>query len=302
MEGNFSKILALVDYSAISLHAAEEAALIASKFGSKLHLLHVSRKVDRSNLLGSGAYFFDAQENDEQGYYEKVDRLQKLKIDLLRRYDVSSVCFEERGSFLEVVKKHVVDFQINLVVLGSKRRSWLGEIVFQGKATSIIKDLDCEVLCVNPESDSKQLKKIVLPIGKFVPKKRIRLAYELGKKFSARIHLIALNNQVNNLSNESAKTLIASYQYLKDVSNIPIECCTVQGKSLAEATMNYAKVVGADLILINEGAESDLSGRILSKWRGNIVYHSSVPVLSVNTMNEGSQNKQNRLSAIKSFS
>ena len=60
MEGNFSKILALVDYSTVSLHAAEEAAMIASKFGSELHLLHISAKFDRSYLFVPEAYFFDA--------------------------------------------------------------------------------------------------------------------------------------------------------------------------------------------------------------------------------------------------
>ncbi len=294
MEGNFSKILALVDHSAISLHAAEEAAMIASKFGSELHLLHVSAKFDRSYLLAPEAYFIDAEENNEQGYYKKIDKLQKLKVDLLAHYDVSAVCFEERGSFVEVVKRHVEDFQINLVVLGAKKRTVISELVFQGKTRSIIKVLDCEVLCVNPESDSKKLRKIVLPIGKFIPEKRIRLAYELAKKFTARIHLIALNRQGGNLSDESTKTLIASYQYLKDVTNIPIECNTVHGKNLAEATMNYAKVVGADLILINEGRESDLRGKILSKWRGNIINHSSVPVLSVHTIKEDSQDERSR--------
>lgn len=286
MEGNFSKILALVDYSTVSLHAAEEAAMIASKFGSELHLLHISAKFDRSYLFVPEAYFFDAEENDGQEYDKKIGKLQKLKIALHKHYDVSAVCFEERGSFVKVVKRHVEDFRINLVVLGSRKRRWLSELIFQDKTRSIIKVLDCEVLCVNPESDSKELKKIVLPVGKFIPEKRIRLAYELAKKFTARIYLIALNNQDGNLSNESAKTLIASYQYLKDVTNIPIECNTVQGRSLAEASMYYAKVVGADLILINEGVESDLRKRILSKWRGNIVNHSSVPVLSVHAMKE----------------
>lgn len=294
MEGNFSKILALVDYSVISLHATEEAAMIASKFGSDLHLLHISPRLDRSYLLAPEAYFFDAEENDEQGYYKKIEKLQTLRNDLLKYYNVSAVCFEERGSFIDVVKRHVEDFHINLVVLGSKKKPWVGGSVFQSKARSLIKVLDCEVLCVNPESDSKKLKKIVLPVGKFIPEKRIRLAYELAKKFTARIHLIALNSEGGNLSDERTNIFIASYQYLKDVTNIPIECNTVQGKSLAEATMKYAKVVGADLILINEGAESDLKGRLLSKWRGNIVNHSSVPVMSVHALNEESQNKRYR--------
>ena len=168
-----------------------------------------------------------------------------------------------------------------MVALGSKKRKRFDKLLSQNKARSIIGALECEVLCVTPESDPKKIKTIVLPIGKYIPQKRIRLAYELAKKFTARIHLIALDRQDRNANGEYAKTLIASYRCLKDVSNMPIECNTVQGKNLAEASMNYAKVVGADLILINEGTESDLNGYIMSKLRGNIVNHSSVPVLSV---------------------
>lgn len=281
MEGNFSKILALVDFSENSKHAAEEAAMIASKFGSELHLLHVSSHSRRSYLFATNTYLFDSGEHEEEAYYKNTEGLKKINLSLQKRYEVSAGCFEKRGDFIEVVKKHVRDFQINLVVLGSKKRKRFDKLLSQNKAKSIIGSLQCEVLCVNPESDSKKIKTIVLPIGKYIPQKRIRLAYELAKKFTARIHLIALNMQDGKSNGEYAKTLIASYRCLKDVSNMPIECNTVQGKNLAEASMNYAKVVGADLILINEGAESDLNKNIISTWRGNIVNNSSVPVLSV---------------------
>jgi nucleotide-binding universal stress UspA family protein len=294
MEGNFCKIVSLIDYSDISLQAADEAAMIASKFGSELHLLHISPQLDASRLYIPKAFFYDVEENGEEAYYENIGQLQKIKLDLLKRYGVSAICFEERGGFVEGVKKHVENSQINLVVVGSKKKTWIAELFSQSKARSIIRALDCEVLCVNAESGSKKLKKIVLPVGKFIPKKRIRLAYVLAKKFTARIHLIALNKQGDNLSDEGAKTLIASYQYLKDVTNIPIECNTLQGKNLAEAAMDYAKVIGADLILINEGAESELKGKILSKWGGNIVHHSSVPVMSVHAINEEVNKKQDR--------
>ena len=105
------------------------------------------------------------------------------------------------------------------------------------------------MLCVYPDSNSNRLKKIVLPIGKFIPKRKIRLAYELAKKFAANVHLISLNRNGHRLSSENTKVLMASYQYLKDITNIPIECRTVLGNNLAQATVQYAENIGADLIL-----------------------------------------------------
>jgi hypothetical protein len=53
--------------------------------------------------------------------------------------------------------------------------------------------------------------------------------------------------------------------------------------------MHYAQLVGAGLILIDEGAESDLRR---SLWNGSIVNNSSVPVLSVHhLMNDGEKDE-----------
>lgn len=276
----FSKILVLVDYSKASLHAAEEAALIASKFDSELQLLHVSVPTTSSALITPGIPFFDAPEKGEEEYYSKIEKLENLKQDLGKRYKVTINYFESRGEFIDSVKHHVKVYAVDLVVLGAKKRTWFKEFFRASKARTVIKSVDCEVLCVHSGFQTT-LKRIVLPVGKSIPKKKIGIAYELAKKFSARIYLIALNEPERKLNGESTKTLIASYRYLRDLINIPIECRTVEGKNVADAAIHYAEIVGADLILIDEGSESDLR----SMWNGNIVNHSLVPVLSVPSTN-----------------
>ena len=133
-----------------------------------------------------------------------------------------------------------------------------------------------------------------MPIGKFIPKRKIRLAYELAKKFTANVHLISLNKNGHNLSSENTKVLMASYQYLKDITNIPIECRTVLGNNLAQATVQYAENIGADLILVNAGSESFFKKPVLRRWGGNIVNHSSIPVLSVHAINGKTKHNQYR--------
>ena len=289
MERSFQKILTLIDYSDTSFHAAEESAFIASKLNSELHLLHISPDENSPGLLTPGLPFFESPEKEEEEYYTKVGHLEKIKKDLNRRYGVSIMCFESRGTFIDIVKRHVENYLIDLIVLGARKRNWLKEIFNESKANSVIRSVDCEVLCVQPQSKTDKLKQIVLPIGESVPRKKIGIAYELAKRFAAKIHLIALNKQEKVIDNKSTEALVASYQYLRDITNIPLECRTIAGRNLADAAVHYAEVIEADLILIDEGAESDL--KKIAMWKGTIVNYSSIPVLSVQSISDKSGNR-----------
>jgi len=296
MESNFRKILTLIDHTEASLHAAEEAALIASKFDAELQLLHISPYESSKSLIKSKLLFFNVPVIEEEEYYLKIEKLERLKKRLEKRFGILITCFENRGDFMKVLKSHVKDFSVDLTVLGTKKRSWLKEIFFENKVNSVIGALSCDVLCVSSGSQTETLKKIVVPVGRSIPRKEIGIAYEFAKKFAGRIYLIALNASEKQLSDQSTKTLIASYRYLKDLTNIPIECCTVNGTNLASATMHYAQRVGADLILINEGSESYFKKPL---WNGNIVNHSSVPVLSVHSMNYKERDKYPEMKAVR---
>ena len=289
MQSKFRRILTLIDHTDTSLHTAEEAAFIASKFGAELQLLHISSDESSKGLITPGVLFFEVPDKGEEEYYIKIEKLERVKKELEKRFGILITCFENRGDFIEVVKSHARDFSVDLIVLGTKKRSWLKEIFIESKVRSVIRSVECEVLCVSSDSQTETLKKIVVPVAKSIPKKKIGIAYELAKKFAAGIYLIALNRSGKKLSEQSTKTLFASYRYLKDLTNIPIECSTVDGDSLANATMHYAQLVGAGLILIDEGAESDLRR---SLWNGSIVNNSSVPVLSVHhLMNDGEKDE-----------
>jgi nucleotide-binding universal stress UspA family protein len=294
MPEDFKKILTLIDFSNASLHAAEESALIASKFNSQLHLLHVNTNATASYLFAPEIYFLKLAGNTKNNFDSIADRLKKIKEDLDGRFGLDIEYHEAEGKLCETVNKYANDLNADLVVIGVNHVNWFKEIFFKNKVRSIITSSEKEVLCVYPESNSNRLKKIVLPIGKFIPRRKIRLAYELAKKFAANVHLISLNKNGNSLSSEETKILMASYQYLKDITNIPVECRTVPGNNLAQATVQYAETIGADLILVNTGAESFFKNAVLGKWRGSIVNHSSIPILSVHAINEKIKHRQYR--------
>jgi len=291
MPEDFKKILALIDFSEASLHAAEEAALIASKFNSLLHLLHVTNSAT-SYLLAPEAYFLKIAGHDKNKINSVADGLKKIAEGLINRFGIKVQYHEVEGRLCETINKQAHDLNADLVVLGVHHKSWFKELFSKNKVKHILKCVDTEVLCVYPESNSNRLKKIVLPVGKFIPKRKIRLAYELAKKFAANVHLISLNKNGTSLSSEETKILMASYQYLKDITNIPVECRTVPGNNLAQATIQYAENIGADLILVNSGSESFFKNAVLGKWRGSIVDHSSIPVLSVHAITDKTKHRQ----------
>lgn len=294
MPDDFKNILTLIDFSPASLHAAEEAALIASKFNSRLHLLHVSPDPNSSYLLVPEIYFLKIAGNKKNNAVFATDKLKELKEDLNDRFGIDAEYHEAEGKLSETVNSYAHNLNADLVVLGVNRENWFKELFLEDKVKNIMKAVDAEVLCVYPESHSNKLKKIVLPIGKFIPRRKIRLAYELAKKFAANVHLISLNKNGTSLGSEETKILMASYQYLKDITNIPVECRTVPGSTLAQATLQYAENIGADLILVNAGPESFFKNAVLQRWRGSIVNHSSIPVLSVHALNDKTKQKQYR--------
>src|SRR6187402_1507870 len=186
MQEDFKKILTLVDFSRASFPAAEEAAMIASKFNSKLHILHVSSNSRLAWILAPEVEFFHLA---EEGQSNKA-QLRRLKTELDERFQLDIEYHEAEGKLKETLNNYIRDLQIDLLVLGAKKTNWFNELFFESRAKDIIRSVNCEVLCVYPDSNSSRLKKIVLPIGKFIPKRKIRLAYELAKKFAANVHLI----------------------------------------------------------------------------------------------------------------
>jgi nucleotide-binding universal stress UspA family protein len=284
MHEDFGKIMALVDFTELSLHAAEEAAIIAAKFNGELHLVHFPQNSSMPYLADPKVYVLNAATTEQALIGKEVPELMKLKSALKTRYGVEISLHVPKGDFSSSMNELIRANLIDLTVIGIKRQRSIKEYFFGSKAGIIIDSVDCEVLCVYPETDCSNLKKIVIPVGKFIPKRKIRLAYKLARKFAANIHLIALSKTMPNENDSNSKILMAAYQYVKDITNIPVVCKTVAGPNLAKAVINYSKKIKADLILVNPGIESQIQGTFLRKRIGDIINYSSIPVLSVHAM------------------
>ncbi|HET9746013.1 MAG TPA: universal stress protein, partial [Chitinophagaceae bacterium] len=147
MAEDFKNILTLVDFSRASLHAAEEASLIASKFNSRLHLLYVSSNSDSSYLLASKIYLLKIAGSKKNSAEPAIEKLKQLKEDLDKRFGIDIECHEAVGQLCDTVNKFAHDLNTDLVVLGVNRESWFKALFFEDEIRGIIKCVDAEVLC-----------------------------------------------------------------------------------------------------------------------------------------------------------
>jgi K+-sensing histidine kinase KdpD len=121
------------------------------------------------------------------------------------------------------------------------------------------------------------IRNIVLPITGYLPMRRIMLATYLARTFNASIHLISLTGTDTAANSRNHAYLQKTFQLLKENTSLAVKCNTMEGTSIADTTLEYAKRIKADLILANPGAESLLSGKMFAKFLFN---QSSIPVIT----------------------
>jgi hypothetical protein len=138
----------------------------------------------------------------------------------------------------------------------------------------------CPVLSLQINPRLRGIKNIVLPVSDQLPLRKIMLAIYMAKDSNAAIHLISLS--LNNTTEQRRYVYLEkAYQLLRENTTLPIRCRMMIGENIADTTLEYARNVAADLILVKAGDESLLSGpmaRLFPRWLSN---RSDIPVITV---------------------
>ncbi|HET6723878.1 MAG TPA: universal stress protein, partial [Chitinophagaceae bacterium] len=82
--------------------------------------------------------------------------------------------------------------------------------------------------------------------------------------------------------NAAEKIINEALQMVQSISTIPVQGIILEGKNLAKTTLDFAKKINADLIMINPLREFNLPGwwnRLTNKL---LSYGSRIPVMTMN--------------------
>ncbi|MDP4150568.1 MAG: universal stress protein [Bacteroidota bacterium] len=192
------------------------------------------------------------------------------------------VCIRE-GQPEKLILEYYRKSQIDLILLARTANSMrgTGRPSFPVKVNRLLKKVKCSVLNIIPEPGAKNLRNIVLPVGDFLPMRKLLLATYLAKLSHSTIHLVSSGGKGTTKPGEEMGSLQKSYRLLRENTNLSVECGSMPEENLADAAWAYAKKIKADLILIGPGRESLLSGwlnTLRSRWLFNV---SKIPVMTV---------------------
>jgi nucleotide-binding universal stress UspA family protein len=136
-----TRILVPHDFSETSDAAVKYAVALAKTFGAKLHLLHVSEKA-QSDLATEFPLGLD-------GSMQDAVRERLLKILTSQEQLELKPLFEVRGGtpYLEILA-YAKDHDIDLIVMGTHGRGFVGHVVMGSVAERVVRYAPCPVLTI----------------------------------------------------------------------------------------------------------------------------------------------------------
>ena len=124
------------------------------------------------------------------------------------------------------------------------------------------------------------IKIIVVPVGSFIPNRKIDLVTEFAKKYRAAIHLVTIPGEIV-IDESKGSSFLETFRILKNSLTSPIEHHIMKGHNLPKAILEYAECVGADLILVNPGTETKISSLTGKHINDALTTSSKLRVLSI---------------------
>jgi len=249
----FNKILIPVDFSLNTEIALKKAAGLVGHDEAVLHLLHV---------LGPG------NRAKQQFKLWTVEKEMEQLRDMIRAQH-PSIKVKNHVLRGRSVQRLILDcaamLKPDLIVIGKQnnRRRW--SIFPHPEPDKIAKKSNCPVLTVKPGSLESRTKVILIPIRDFLPERKLEWGVLLAKRYKAQIHLLALQDTPEPKEWTLPQVFLKAYHHLREHLHHPIEYSASGRHSPAKATLNYAELIMADMILVNPETESGVSS--FTGWR-----------------------------------
>jgi nucleotide-binding universal stress UspA family protein len=275
MKKLFSNILVPVDLGNPSGNVIREAMELARTFECNVHLLFMLPPAGR-RYTHPGNWFKTEEDINQRILKLYAGYIMHLPPPLLLHTATG------KGRHETLITNYAIKHPIDLVVMGRSHpllsAGWLRQSAF----SRLSKRIGCPVLTLHSSASLESLRNIVLPVSRsFLPLRKLMFATYLAKKFNSRLHLITLSPKRPAPADDDNAYLLKAYRLIRDNTEVPVECKTLPGENLATTTLQYARDVKADLIVINPGKESLLSGLLNRLFSRFLFDESRIPVMMV---------------------
>ena len=282
MPNKLYNILVPVDFTGKNKWAIVKAIELSNSFNCNIHLVHVLHRnilplvpLDVSVVTPYESF------SDRMNSCEKLRALAaEYRLQLCGNGTIEISVLE--GPLSKRLSEYIQLYHIDLAVIGITRFNFLQRILSSVSISRLARKTNIPVLAVQAGGLICHFKKIILPVHNQIPTERIKLATMMARTFKSTVYLVSLRNA----DKTTEKIMNQALEFVQSISTVPVQGIILEGKNLAKTTLEFAKKINADLIMINPLKEFKLPG-LWNKMTNKLLPHSStIPVLTVEKRSE----------------
>lgn len=279
----FREILVPVDFSVNTEIAIKKAIEMQDAENPVINLMHVITPFSEYKKIVRLVYKSIVSNEDELFRTEKY-KMHQLRRQISEKLPVGGKVETAimKGSVEHCIVQHAKTLKCELIILGKHNRQRLFPFFSQVSPNKIARLSNCAVLMAKSGSMGEKLRSIVVPVGTTVPRRKIEMLAALSDKFHAKVYLVTLKTSQGIIPNECSHALLQTYRILKGLKHaISLEHKVIEGNNMANASLNYAQFILADMLLVSPDSEtlvSSVTGRHITDL---LITNSRLQVLEV---------------------
>lgn len=265
------KILVGVDFSDHSRNTVKYATELAKKLNADVTLIH--------------AYTLPLV-NFEAGYIPPIEDVQKeaetemnLLLNQLGGYSYNTII--KMGFASEVILDTAVEEGFDLIVVSIAGHGFIKEKVIGSTAYSLSKESKIPVLIVPVNTEYKEIKKVVFACDFHHDLSKTDLYIKVENIVNYLGCELEIISVINNEKDVNVKFAENYFYFEKKLENIPHQHFFVTHNRAAEGILEYIKVRKSDWIIISPLKHTLFEKLFKESVTKEIVFHSSIPVLTL---------------------
>lgn len=258
MEQFFENIAVAFEGSEASVVAYNMAETMHKRFQSRLNLIHI--------------------EENGKGVVTKVDDFASQKFS----EGIPINVVHKKGSIYKSIVKVSEDLECDLIVMGTHGIFGFQEFWMGSNAYRVVSSAPCPVITIQESFKRNDIKKIVMPIDTSdETRQKIPYASKVAECFGATVHILGVSTDSDAETQKYIRIYSNQAEEFFDRHKVKYEREEMLGGNITNTTIEYAKSIDADLIIIMTEQEPNSSAFFMGKFAQQMVNHSPVPVMSI---------------------
>ena len=273
------KILVPVDFSEISELAIDTAAAIAQRCLCDLTFLYVIQHNDYYfSVLPESVHLIPPVEEIKEKVHKKLEAIQiRVQHAFKRRAELVVLT----GNIESEIRAYATSENVDLIVMGTHGVSGYKEVFIGSNAQRVVTLSDIPVLTVT-RSNITGFENILMPFDhSLYSRQKVNIASVVAAIYNSHVHILGILDSEDKEDLRKMKIKLQNVEGIIAGKELKFTTTIKVASNMAKTALAYAAENNCDLMVINTGHESEITGVFLGAFAQQIVNHSPIPVLSI---------------------